>query len=207
MMCDDHVMVMDKIGDLLRKENFEVIATTLSGEACIKAIDSELIPDVLILDINMPEMPGYKVAQHFKKHYPNVKILVFSMITDENAVKAMIRIGVNGFAFKNLTASELAKIIRKIISGQEYYPPEFIFSTEEIASIKQQKFPWAEQLTKKEIQAAQLLANDLSRKQVASDMGISASSINKKLERIFKKTNQNTTIGIIRFLRKVGIIK
>jgi len=207
MMCDDHVMVMDTIGDLLRKENFEVIATTLSGEACIKAIDSGLIPDVLILDINMPKMPGYKVAQHFKKHYPNVKILVFSMITDENAVKAMIRIGVNGFAFKNLTASELAEIIRKIISGQEYYPPEFIFSTEEIASIKQQKFPWAEQLTKKEIQAAQLLANDLSRKQVASDMGISASSINKKLERIFKKTNQNTTIGIIRFLRKVGIIK
>lgn len=207
MMCDDHVMFMDTIGDLLRKENFEVIATTLSGEACIKAIDSGLIPDVLILDINMPEMPGYKVAQHFKKHYPNVKILVFSMITDENAVKAMIRIGVNGFAFKNLTASELAEIIRKIISGQEYYPPEFIFSTEEIASIKQQKFPWAEQLTKKEIQAAQLLANDLSRKQVASDMGISASSINKKLERIFKKTNQNTTIGIIRFLRKVGIIK
>ena len=207
MMCDDHVMVMDTTGDLLRKENFEVIATTLSGEACIKAIDSGLIPDVLILDINMPEMPGYKVAQHFKKHYPNVKILVFSMITDENAVKAMIRIGVNGFAFKNLTASELAEIIRKIISGQEYYPPEFIFSTEEIASIKQQKFPWAEQLTKKEIQAAQLLANDLSRKQVASDMGISASSINKKLERIFKKTNQNTTIGIIRFLRKVGIIK
>lgn len=207
MMCDDHVMVMDTIGDLLRKENFEVIATTLSGEACIKAIDSGLIPDVLILDINMPEMPGYKVAQHFKKHYPNVKILVFSMITDENAVKAMIRIGVNGFAFKNLPASELAEIIRKIISGQEYYPPEFIFSTEEIASIKQQKFPWADQLTKKEIQAAQLLANDLSRKQVASDMGISASSINKKLERIFKKTNQNTTIGIIRFLRKVGIIK
>lgn len=207
MICDDHVMVMDTIGDLLRKENFEVIATTLSGEACIKTIDSGLIPDVLILDINMPEMPGYKVAQHFKKHYPNVKILVFSMITDENAVKAMIRIGVNGFAFKNLPASELAEIIRKIISGQEYYPPEFIFSTEEIASIKQQKFPWAEQLTKKEIQAAQLLANDLSRKQVASDMGISASSINKKLERIFKKTNQNTTIGIIRFLRKVGIIK
>ena len=207
MMCDDHVMVMDTIGDLLRKENFEVIATTLSGEACIKAIDSGLILDVLILDINMPEMPGYKVAQHFKKHYPNVKILVFSMITDENAVKAMIRIGVNGFAFKNLTASELAEIIRKIISGQEYYPPEFIFSTEEIASIKQQKFPWAEQLTKKEIQAAQLLANDLSRKQVASDMGISASSINKKMERVFRKTNQKTTLGVINFLKKVGIIQ
>ena len=207
MMCDDHVMVMDTIGDLLRKENFEVIATTLSGEACIKAIDSGLIPDVLILDINMPEMPGYIVAQHVKKHYPNTKILIFSMITDENAVKAMIRIGVNGFAFKNINDNELAEIIRKILSGQEYYPPEFIFSPEEIETIKQQNFPWAEQLTEKEIQTAQLLAYDFSRKKVAADMGVSASSINKKMERVFKKTNQKTTLGVINFLKKVGIIQ
>ncbi len=207
MMCDDHAMVMNAMGDLLRKENFKVIATTLSGKACIEAIQSGLIPNVLILDINMPDMPGYIVAQHVKKHYPNTKILIFSLITDENAVKAMIRIGVNGFAFKNISDIELVEIIRKISSGQEYYPPEFIFSTEEIEIIKQQKFPWAEQLTKKEIQATQLLANDLSRKQVAADMGISASSINKKMERVFKKTNQKTTVGVISFLKKVGIIQ
>lgn len=207
MMCDDHTLVMNAMGDLLRKVNFKVIATTLSGKACIEAIQSGLIPDVLILDINMPEMPGYIVAQHVKKHYPNTKILIFSMITDENAVKAMIQIGVNGFAFKNIKPRELAEIIRKILSGQEYYPPEFMFSTDEIETIKQQKISWVEQLTKKEIQAAQLLANDLSRKQVASDMGISASSINKKMERIFKKTNQKTTVGVINFLKKVGMIQ
>jgi len=82
-----------------------------------------------------------------------------------------------------------------------------MFSTDEIETIKQQKISWVEQLTKKEIQAAQLLANDLSRKQVASDMGISASSINKKMERIFKKTNQKTTVGVINFLKKVGMIQ
>ncbi len=82
-----------------------------------------------------------------------------------------------------------------------------MFNTEEIETIKQQNIAWAEQLTKKEIQAAQLLANDLSRKQVAEDMGISASSINKKMERVFKKTNQKTTVGVISFLRKVGIIQ
>ncbi|MFN3299942.1 MAG: response regulator [Sediminibacterium sp.] len=207
MMCDDHAMVMNAMGDLLRKENFKVIATTLSGKACIEAIQSGLIPDVLILDINMPDMPGYIVAQHVKKHYPNIKILIFSMITDENAVKAMIRMGVNGFAFKNINDNELAEIIRKILSGQEYYPPEFIFSIEEIETIKQQNFPWAEQLTEKEIQTAQLLSYDFSRKQVAADMGISASSINKKMERVFKKTNQKTTVGVISFLKKVGIIQ
>jgi len=207
MMCDDHDMVINTMGDLLRKENFKVIATTLSGKACIEAIENGLIPDLLILDISMPDMPGYNVALYVKKYYPKIKILIFSMITDESAVKAMIRIGVNGFAFKNLSANELAEIIRKILSGQEYYPPEFMFNTEEIETIKQQKIAWAEQLTKKEIQAAQLLANDLSRKQVAEDMGISASSINKKMERVFKKTNQKTTVGVISFLRKVGIIQ
>lgn len=207
MMCDDHAMVMNTMGDLLRGENFEVIATTVSGKACIEAIEAGLIPDVLILDINMPEMPGYVVAQYVKRYYPNINILIYSVITDENAVKAMIRIGVNGFAFKNLTHKELAEIIRIIISGQEFYPPKFIFSTEEIETIKQQKNPWAEELTEKEIQTAQLLANDLSRKQVALDMGISPSSINKKMERIFKKTNQKTTVGVINFLKKVGMIK
>lgn len=207
MLCDDHAMVMNAMGALLRKEDFEVIATTLSGKDCIEAIQNGLIPDVLILDISMPDMPGYNVAQHIKNHYPNIKILIFSMITDENAVKAMIRIGVNGFAFKNLTANELAEIIRKILSNEEYYPPEFIFTIEEIETIKKQKIPWVEQLTKKEIKAAQLLANDLSRKQVAADMGISASSINKKIARVFKKTNQKTVIGLINFLRKVGMIQ
>lgn len=207
MLCDDHAMVINTMGNLLREDNFEVIATTFSGKACIEAIESGLIPDVLILDISMPDIPGYNVALHVKKHYPNIKTLIFSMITDENAVKAMIRIGVTGFAFKNIKPRELAEIIRKILSGQEYYPPEFIFSTEEIETIKQQKIPWAEQLTKKEIQATQLLANDLSRKQVAADMGISASSINKKLERVFKKTNQKTTVGVINFLKKVGMIQ
>lgn len=206
-MCDDHDMVINTMGDLLRKENFKVIATTLSGKACIEAIENGLIPDLLILDISMPDMPGYNVALYVKKYYPKIKILIFSMITDESAVKAMIRIGVNGFAFKNLSANELAEIIQKILSGQEYYPPEFLFSTEEIETIKQQKIPWAEKITDKEIQATQLLAYDLSRKQVASDMGISASSINKKIERVFKKTNQKTTVGVINFLKKVGMIQ
>lgn len=207
MMCDDHALVMNAMGDLLRKVNFKVIATTLSGKACIEAIQSGLIPDVLMLDINMPEMPGYIVAQHVKKHYPNTKILIFSMITDENAVKAMIRIGVNGFAFKNINDNELAEIIRKILSGQEYYPPEFIFSPEEIETMKQEKIPWAEQLTLKEIQAAQLLANDETRKTAASIMQISPSAFNKKIERIFKKTGQRAVIGALNLLRKVGMIQ
>jgi DNA-binding NarL/FixJ family response regulator len=132
---------------------------------------------------------------------------VFSVLTDYDAVKGMISLGVNGFAFKNIKPSELAEIIQKILSGQEYYPPEFLFSTEEIDTIKQQKIPWAEKLTDKEIQAAQLLANDETRKTAASIMQISPSAFNKKIERIFKKTGQRAIIGALNLLRKVGMIQ
>ncbi|MFY8024177.1 MAG: response regulator [Sediminibacterium sp.] len=207
MLCDDAIEVIQLLGKSLREERINVTDIVHSGKTCIDLIENGNSPDLLVLDIRMPEMPGYKVAQYLKKTFPAIKILVFSVLTDYDAVKGMISLGVNGFAFKNIKPSELAEIIQKILSGQEYYPPEFLFSTEEIDTIKQQKIPWAEKLTDKEIQATQLLAYDLSRKQVASDMGISASSINKKIERVFKKTNQKTTVGVINFLKKVGMIQ
>lgn len=207
MLCDDSIEVTQLLGKSLREERINVADIVHSGKTCIDLIENGIPPDLLVLDISMPELPGYKVAQYLKKTFPAIKILVFSVLTDHDAVKGMISLGVNGFAFKNIKPRELAEIIRKILSGQEYYPPEFIFSTEEIETIKQQNFPWADQLTEKEIQTAQLLAYDFSRKQVAADMGISASSINKKMERVFKKTNQKTTVGVISFLKKVGIIQ
>lgn len=207
MLCDDSIEVTQLLGKSLREERINVADIVHSGKTCIDLIENGIPPDLLVLDISMPELPGYKVAQYLKKTFPAIKILVFSVLTDHDAVKGMISLGVNGFAFKNIKPRELAEIIRKILSGQEYYPPEFIFSTEEIETIKQQNFPWAEQLTEKEIQTAQLLSYNFSRKQVAADMGISASSINKKMERVFKKTNQKTTVGVISFLKKVGIIQ
>ncbi len=207
MMCDDHILVMDALGDCLKKENFTIAGAATNGITCIELIQNGLIPDVLILDISLPDMSGYKVAHYVKNHFPQIKILVLSMITDEEAVKAMIRIGVNGFAFKSINPSELAAIIHSILNGQIYYPPKFIFTQKEINEIVLNPIPWAEHLIDKEILTAQLLANNLSRKQVAGNMGISPSAINKKMERVFKKTKQNTTIGVINFLKSVGIIQ
>jgi DNA-binding NarL/FixJ family response regulator len=195
------------LGKSLREERINVTDIVHSGKTCIDLIENGNSPDLLVLDIRMPEMPGYKVAQYLKKTFPAIKILVFSVLTDYDAVKGMISLGVNGFAFKNIKPSELAEIIQKILSGQEYYPPEFLFSTEEIDTIKQQKIPWAEKLTDKEIQAAQLLANDETRKTAASIMQISPSAFNKKIERIFKKTGQRAIIGALNLLRKVGMIQ
>lgn len=207
MLCDDSALVVNKIGEELRILNFNISDIIYNGQACINAIKNGAAPDLLILDISMPEMSGYEVVKQLKKTNPEMKILIFSSYNHKDAVRAMIRLGVNGFAEKGIKPFELAQIIGKVLNGETYFPPEHMFNAEAIETIKQQNFPWAEQLTEKEIQTAQLLAYDFSRKQVAADMGVSASSINKKLERVFKKTNQKTTLGVINFLKKVGMIQ
>lgn len=207
MLCDDTPELVDTIGKELRNLNFNITNIVYSGQDCIDAIKNGAAPDLLILDISMPKMPGYEVVKQLKKSNPEIKMLIFSAYNDINVVKAMIRLGVNGFAEKGIKPIELAEIIRKVLNGETYFPPEHLFSAEAIETMKQEKIPWAEQLTLKEIQAAQLLANDETRKTAASIMQISPSAFNKKIERIFKKTGQRAVIGALNLLRKVGMIQ
>lgn len=207
MMCDDYVSLCDMVlGAFEKKHDFTICGKAASGEACINLIEQGTIPDLLILDICLPKMPGYEVAKYLRQNYPQIKILVFSMITDINAVKAMIRFGVDGFVFKDTHIETIEKIIKLIMNGETYYPPEFIFNEEEIKAIKSNPVPWAEQITQRELTAVQLLAKDLSRKQVADAMGISPSVVNKKMANLFKKTGHRTTLAVIDFLRKVGLL-
>lgn len=207
MLCDDTPELVDTIGKELRKLNFNITNIVYSGQDCIDTIKNGAAPDLLILDISMPKMPGYEVVKQLKKLNPEIKILIFSAYNDNNVVKAMIRLGVTGFAEKGIKPIELAEIIRKVLNGETYFPPECLLSAEAIETIKQEKIPWAEQLTLKEIQAAQLLANDETRKTAASIMQISPSAFNKKIERIFKKTGQRAIIGALNWLKKVGMIQ
>lgn len=207
MLCDDTPELVDTIGKELRNLNFNITNIVYSGQDCIDAIKNGAAPDLLILDISMPKMPGYEVVKQLKKSNPEIKMLIFSAYNDINVVKAMIRLGVNGFAEKGIKPIELAEIIRKVLNGETYFPPEHLFSAEAIETMKQEKIPWAEQLTLKEIQAAQLLANDETRKTAASIMQISPSAFNKKIERIFKKTGQRAIIGALNWLKKVGMIQ
>lgn len=208
MMCDDHVGVRDAILQILQNNHgFNVCGRATTGKECIALIESGTIPDLLILDIRMPEMSGYEVAKYLRKNFPQIKIFVFSIIDDYEAVKAMIRIKVNGFAFKEIDAPEISEIIHLIMSGKEYYPPKFFFTPEQIQEIKNTPIPWAEHITEREMTAVKLLANNLSRKQAASEMGISNSVLNKKVENVFKKIGHNTTIAAVKFLKDLGVIK
>ena len=209
MLCDDELGFIEWGIEILKKyPDFEIIGNATSGEECIEKIDDGLVPDILLLDISMPNgKSGYEVAKYVQTKQLPIKIIAISMINDLDAIKAMIRFGVMGFVYKGDSFKNLDTIIRKVYNGDEYYPIELSFTSSEIREIKNTPIPWLEQITEREMLAVKLIAVDLLTKQVAENMGISESVVNKKINNVKVKTSAKSKSGIIYFFKKVGLLK
>jgi len=209
MMCDDHVQIRDSILETLEQEfSFKICGRASGGKECIELISSGIKPDILILDISMPNgMHGYDVAKFLQKNYPAIKILVFSSFDDRAAVKAMIKFGAKGFVCKGGQTNELKRALLEVANGGAYFPKELNFTRAQIQEIKNTPIPWIEKITDREMLTVKLIAEDLLTKQVAENMGISKSVVNKKINNIQIKTGTKSKSGIIYFFKKVGLLK
>ena len=209
MMCDDHAMVRDLVLDYLSKDSdFTIVNGAATGEECLELIKHGPTPDILLLDISMPSgINGYQVAKNLQCSFPEIKIIVLSMLTNLQAVKAMIRYGAKGFLYKDTNPAEVARVIKLVQHGEEYYPKELNFSKEEIQACKTSSIDRLEKITRTELVTAKLISSDLSINQMADEMNISVSVVNKKINRLQKKTKTNSRNGLLHFLRKVGILE
>ncbi|TXT31728.1 MAG: two component transcriptional regulator LuxR family [Chitinophagaceae bacterium] len=208
MMCDDHVQIRDSILQTLEQEfSFKICGRASSGKECIELISSGIKPTILILDISMPNgMHGYDVAKFLQKNYPAIKILVFSSFDDRAAIKAMIRFGAKGFVCKGGQTDELKRALLEVTNGGTYFPKDFIITAKEIKEIQSKPIEWAENMTQKEWDLAHLITSDLPLKQVAAKLDISESVASKRRKSVFKKTGAKSSIGLIAFLKKIGIM-
>jgi DNA-binding NarL/FixJ family response regulator len=209
MMCDDQIMFLDLVLDYLSKDpDFNIINRAASGDECLELIYNGCVPDILILDISMPNgISGYDVSKQLQRDYPNIKIIGLSMLTDCNAVKGMIRYGAKGFLFKDTKPCEIARIIKLVNAGEEHYPAGLKLSSNELIVLKNTPINWLENITRTETITAKLISTDISNNLVADEMNISVSAVNKKIKSLFKKTNTNSRIGLLAFLRRVGVLE
>lgn len=210
MMCDDDVALMEGVSSFLKRfKKINVIEKVNSGDACIQLIESGVIPDILLLDIRMPNgISGYDVAKFIlQKPYP-IKIIVLSVLDDLNAVKAMMRLGVKGYVFKADSLKDYEFIFQSIYEGKEYYSKILNFTLAQIEEIKNTPIAWLENMHPQEMKVLELIANDKSQKEVSKALAISSSLIAKRLRSLGQKTGaQKSSIGLINFFKSVGLIK
>ena len=197
-LVDDHQIVIDGLTSLLKgHDNFKfAFATTDSTEVVDRLTDTPI--DVLLTDVMMPKLPGNQLAKQVKDKYPGVKILALSMSGQGDLVSEMIEnADISGYVLKNIGKQELVKAIEKIAGGGIYFSEEVIDELQRSSNRKKQN---AEaHLTDREIEIIRLIEKEYNNKQIAETLFISERTVETHRKNIFRKTNTNSVIGLVKY--------
>lgn len=187
MITDDHSLIREGLKQLLELEgDFQVIAEACDCIDCMEKL-KEQIPDVLLLDINMPRMNGLEVLQKIKDEKIDVKILVLTVHNEVEYLLKAVDIGINGYLLKDSESSELKKAILSVVDGEDYIQPSLIPVLNAKMIDRDMDSEKIEKLTKRELEVLKLLAVGMYNKGVADELHISERTVKNHVSSIFKK--------------------
>jgi DNA-binding NarL/FixJ family response regulator len=188
VIADDHTLLAEACKNLLENE-FQVVAIVNNGRELLKVAD-ELKPDVVILDVAMPQLNGLDAAEQLKKHLPNCKLVFMTMnLTPEVAAEAFRR-GASGYVVKSATAAELVTAIRRALRSESFLSPLITKDTVEFLLRKGASFNEEKRLTPRESEILQLLAEGMSMKEIASILNVKPGTV------AFHKYHLMQTLGV-----------
>ncbi len=210
LLVDDHDIVIIGLKAFLSKNHdIEIVAITTDGEDTIAKVE-DLLPDVVVLDIDLPKISGIEVTEFITKNYPDVKVLLHTSYADEAHIISGFEAGASGFVPKNFKSDQLLEAIRTVAKGEKYIKGSvsevFIASyfnnkkTEEtISKIKQS-------LTAREIEILKLITDGLSNQEIADKIFISVRTVEAHKHNIMSKLEIYNTAELVKYAIKNKII-
>ncbi|MBZ2174095.1 response regulator transcription factor [Schnuerera sp. xch1] len=211
MVVDDHILMREGLKQLLElEEDIEVISQAGNGEEALdKILQDE--PDVILLDINMPQMTGIDVLRRMKDLGLNSKVIMLTIHDDREYLFETMKIGANGYVLKDSDADSLIKAIRNVIKGKTYIQPSIasmlVDGMNKDDNEQDDEVKKIESLTKREYEVLMLIAEGLNNKDIASKLFISEKTVKNHVSSIFKKIEVNDRIQAAIFAFKNNIKK
>lgn len=207
LLADDHSMIREGIKQLLELDSqFTVIGQAGDGIECMKSLQKEL-PDVLLLDVNMPRMNGIEVLEKIKEQNMDVKVL---MLTIHNEVEYLLRavdIGCNGYILKDSDIGLLKRAILSVYEGDTFIQPDLIPILNMGLISREESSQTLEGLTKRELEVLKLITEGLFNKEIAYKLNISERTVKNHVSNIFKKINASDRTQAAVFAIKHGLVK
>lgn len=205
VMVDDHAMFRNSIAHLLETEyrNIQIIAQATDGLDLLDKLykmDEGTLPNVCILDMDMPRMSGPQVLPILLEKYPNIKVLTLSVFANEHSVLYMIRHGAKGFINKGSSIEELYSAIMTVAQGG-YYHPEVTESRIHRKASSEDVI----ELSEKEITFLQLCITELPYKEIATMMNVSERTVHGYRDKLFEKLDCQSRTGLAVFALTSGI--
>ena len=211
VLVDDHVLLRKGLADLVRNLGYEVLYEANNGkEFCEKLKSNNDHPQLVLLDINMPQMDGYETSLWLKKNHPDIKILALSMHDDENAVIRMLKNGARGYILKDTEPSELKMAIDAILQKGFYYS-EMVTGRliHSISGIDDENHSSQQilHLTEREIEFLKLACTEMTYKEIADKMYLSPRTVDGYRDTLFQKLDIKTRTGLVIYAIKNGIVQ
>ncbi|MBL0328678.1 MAG: response regulator transcription factor [Bacteroidetes bacterium] len=207
-LLDDHQMLVDGIKALLLNEqDFIITGEATMASKALALIDTN-IPDIVLSDINMPEMDGISFTRELKKKHPNVKVLALSMFGERSMISEMLDAGASGYILKNTGKNELITALKKIAAGGMFFSDEIAAEMMKTLSERGQKKENAEKIyfTEREKEIIQLIAKEYSNAQIGETLFISERTVETHRKNIFRKANTKTAVGLLKFAMEHKLI-
>lgn len=202
LLADDHPLVMDGIRSCLETySHIEVVGTAKTGREALE-IAEELEPEIVLMDINMPELNGLDATELFNERLPNTKLLILSMHDNREYIVSALRLGARGYVLKDVPSQEVVTAIEAIHRGGTY----FSSGVSEILLSHGLDGPEGP-LTTREQKILLLLAEGQSNKQVARELDISVRTVETHRRNIKRKLDISSTAGLTRYAIQHGLIR
>ncbi|MCX7856041.1 MAG: response regulator transcription factor [Anaerolineae bacterium] len=206
LIADDHAIVRAGLRALIASEpSLELAGEAAGGYEAIDLVEKSR-PDILLLDISMPDLDGIAVTKKLKPQYPDLRILILTVHEDEALLREAIRAGASGYVLKRAAESELLSAIRIVMRGDMYVDPAMLrslFLEEKSASPDWQP---VEPLTPREIEVLKLIVQGYTNRQIAEKLCISVRTVEGHRANICGKLGLRSRVELVRYAREHGLI-
>lgn len=199
ILVDDHRIFLEGLKELLEQQpGLEIVATAENGAELLIKMQSYHV-DVVILDIQMPQMNGIATAIEMQQRYPEVRILVLSMHGDKSFVQRVFDIGVHGFLMKNTGKTELLEAIEEVYQGRKYFRADAAFSFLDKGRIAAKANMETPALSKRETEVLILITKEYSNPDIAALLHLSVETVNTHRKNLLQKLGAKNTAGLVKY--------
>lgn len=202
ILAEDHIIVRNGIKMLLESQSgVQVISEAANGLEVLEQIASGIIPDIVLTDINMPEMDGISLIKELRLKHPQIKTIVLSMLDNEKYVAQAFNEGSNGYLLKNVNEDELMFALKTVSDGTKYLCAELTQKVLDryIQTLQSEQNNQHIDLSMREIEVLHLVAEGFTNQEMADKLFLSKRTIEGHRQTLIDKTGSKNTAALIRF--------
>jgi len=216
MLVDDHEIVRTSMRTFLESDvRIQVVGEAANGREALERVPA-LHPDVVVMDITMPEMDGLQATRLLKQRFPDCAVLALTVHDDKQYFFEMLHAGASGYLTKSAAAGDLLEAIRAVAVGHAYLQPSLArFLLEDYQRLQavtaplqpSAEYPSLDVLSGREQQVLTLVAEGLSTPEIARQLGLSPKTVSRHRERIMQKLNLHSVSALVRYAIRVGLVR